>query len=109
MPPVPCAFCAFVPYVSCAIYVSCLLVSLVPPALRNVVSHMRGVLHAVLPHMPCSPLALMPHAPHVPRVYGSLGALASHMSCCLCATRASYLPFSCASRPLYIFLKLKLV
>ena len=107
MPPVPCVFCALVPYVSRAIYVSSLLVSFVPPALRTVVSHMRGVLRALLPHMPCFLLALMPHTPHLPRVYGFLGALASHMSCSLCASRASYLAFSCASRPLYIFLKLK--
>ena len=96
MPPVPCAFCALVPYVSRAIYVSCLLVSLVPPALRTVVSHMRSVLRALLPHMPCSLLVLMPHATRAPHVYGSL-----------CASRASYLAFSCALRPLYIFLKLK--
>ena len=107
MPHVPCALCALVFYLSYAICLLCFFVSLVPPALRTLVSHMRGVLTALLPHMPCSLRALVSHAPHVPHVHGSLSALAPHVSCALCTSRTLYIAYSCASRALYIFLKLK--
>ena len=51
---VPCALYALVFYVSYAMCVLCILVSVVPPALHTLVSHTRGVLTALLPRMPCS-------------------------------------------------------